>query len=114
VLYLSPEQVLGTAPRPASDVFSLASVVVYAVRGSGPFDGTDTSPLTVARRILGAPPDLRGVGLDLTEILAPCFEKLTEHRCSADSLVDRLIRTEIADAPWPTMHHDLWMRNFSI
>jgi serine/threonine protein kinase len=113
--YLAPEQVLGREPDSACDVFSLASVVVYAARGAGPFDGSDASPLAVARRILGVPPDQRGMPPELAERLAPCFEKLAERRCSAATLVDRLTDCpEIADAAWPTLYHDLWMREFSV
>jgi eukaryotic-like serine/threonine-protein kinase len=89
--------------------------VVYAARGAGPFDGSDASPLAVARRILGDPPDLRGTPPELAERLAPCFEKLAENRCSAATLVDRLADyPDIADAAWPTLYHDLWMREFAI
>jgi serine/threonine protein kinase len=112
--YLAPEQVLGQEPDAACDVFSLASLVVYAARGAGPFEGPDASPLVVARRILGALPDFRGTPPELAECLAPCFEKLAEHRCSAAALVDRLTDCpDIADAAWPTLYHDLWMREFS-
>jgi serine/threonine protein kinase len=113
--FLAPDQVLGQEPGSACDVFSLASVVVYAVRGAGPFGGPDASPLAVARRILGDPPDLRGTPSELAERLAPCFEKLAEHRCSAAALVDRLADcSDIAEAAWPTFYHDLWMREFAI
>jgi eukaryotic-like serine/threonine-protein kinase len=113
--YLAPEQVLGQEPGPVCDVFSLASVVVYAVRGTGPFEGPDGSPLAVARRILGDRPDLRGTPPELAERLALCFEKLAEHRLTAAGLVDRLAGCpDIADAAWPTFYHDLWMREFAI
>ena len=39
--YMSPEQVTGAAVGPASDVFSLGSLLVFAATGQGPFgDGT--------------------------------------------------------------------------
>jgi hypothetical protein len=51
---------------------------------------------------------------ELAEGLAPCFEKLAEHRCSAADLVDRLADlTNVVDAAWPSFYHDLWMREFS-
>jgi serine/threonine protein kinase len=113
--FLAPELVLGQEPDSACDVFSLASVVVFAARGAGPFDGPDASPLAVVRRILGAPPDLRGTPPELADRLAPCFEKLAEHRLTAAALVDRLADcSDIADAAWPTFYHDLWMREFAI
>jgi hypothetical protein len=83
-------------------------------RGAGPFAGSDDTPLAVARRILGAPPDLRDVPSELAEALTPCFEKLAEHRCSAADLVDRLADlTDVVGAAWPSFYHDLWMREFS-
>jgi eukaryotic-like serine/threonine-protein kinase len=113
--YLAPEQVLGEEPGLVCDVFALASVVVYAARGAGPFDGPDASPLAVARRILGDPPDLHGTPSELAERLVPCFEKLAEHRLTAAALVDRLTGCSyIADAAWPSFYHDLWMREFAI
>jgi serine/threonine protein kinase len=112
--YLAPEQVLGQEPDAACDVFSLASLVVFAAQGAGPFAGSDDTPLAVARRILGAPPDVRDVPSELAEGLAPCFEKLAEHRCSAADLVDRLADlTDVVGAAWPSFYHDLWMREFS-
>ena len=44
--YMSPEQAIGQSVGPPSDVFSLASVLVFAATGRGPYgDGTQAELL---------------------------------------------------------------------
>src|SRR5229473_168331 len=43
--FMSPEQAEGLTVGPASDIFSLAGVVIYAARGEGPFGSGDTAAL---------------------------------------------------------------------
>jgi len=54
--FMSPEQVEGATPSTASDVFSLASLLVWAATGTGPFG--EGSPVTLLRRIRTAEPAL--------------------------------------------------------
>jgi serine/threonine protein kinase len=111
--FLSPEQALGDPAAAASDVFALASLVVYGARGVSPFEG-GASALAVVRKVLGDPPDLSGIASYLADCLVPCFEKVPENRCSASELVDRLAaHPEIGDSAWPTVYHDVWMGEFA-
>ncbi|MEU7279594.1 serine/threonine-protein kinase [Streptomyces sp. NPDC045431] len=69
--FLTPEQVRGAAPGPASDIFVLGMLLVYAATGRGPFpDGGDP-----ARGVADAPPDLGAVPPRLRPLLARCLEK---------------------------------------
>src|SRR5215510_7843302 len=43
--FMSPEQAEGQVVGPASDIFSLAGVLIYAARGEGPFGSGDTAAL---------------------------------------------------------------------
>jgi DNA-binding beta-propeller fold protein YncE len=72
--YMSPEQVRGDPVMPASDVFSLGSVLAFAATGRAPF-GAD-SPAAIIFRIAGRPPDLAGVtDPGLRELIAGCLAK---------------------------------------
>ena len=54
--FMSPEQAKGDPVGPASDVFSLGSLLVFASAGSGPFGMG--SPVTIMDRIVHGRPDL--------------------------------------------------------
>ncbi|WP_282794748.1 serine/threonine-protein kinase [Streptomyces sp. CC224B] len=95
--YMSPEQL--TAPRdvgPASDVFSLGSVLVHAATGRGPFD--DASPYETATRVVKEDPDLTGVPDALRPFVARCLAKRPEDRPTPDALL-ALLRGEPLPPP---------------
>jgi hypothetical protein len=69
--YLSPEQLYGQPVTPASDVFALGVLLVYATAGHLPFPGT--TDVAVARRMDRAP-DLSGVPGPLRGVLRRCLE----------------------------------------
>ncbi|MFE1958878.1 protein kinase [Streptomyces sp. NPDC059479] len=72
--FMSPEQFQD--PRsagPASDVFSLAALLVYAATGRGPFDAD--SPYLTAHRVMNEDPVLDEVEQPLREIVARCLAK---------------------------------------
>jgi serine/threonine protein kinase len=74
VAYMSPEQVRGDPVPPASDVFSLGSVLAFAATGRPPF-GSDTAA-TVMFRIVNLPPDLAGLDDDgLRSLIEACLAK---------------------------------------
>ena len=59
--YMSPEQVQGLETGPASDVFSLGSVLAFAATGAAPFSGAPGTPsASVMFRIVHGEPDLGG------------------------------------------------------
>jgi Protein kinase domain len=71
--YMSPEQAEGKPAGPASDMFALGCVMVYAATGAGPF-GTGTVA-AVLYRVVHGEAALDGVPPALREIVAGCLAK---------------------------------------
>ncbi|MFC8517690.1 serine/threonine-protein kinase [Streptomyces sp. NPDC057257] len=72
--FMSPEQL--ASPRdvtPASDVFSLGSLLVFAAVGTSPFDA-DT-PYMTGYQVMYEPPDLDGVPVELVDAVRRCLDK---------------------------------------
>ncbi|KOV63548.1 protein kinase domain-containing protein [Streptomyces sp. MMG1121] len=72
--FMSPEQL--ASPRdvtPASDVFSLGSLLVFAAVGTGPFDAD--SPYITGYQVVYGRPDLSGVPAALLGIVERCLDK---------------------------------------
>lgn len=89
--FMSPEQL--RSPREvtaASDVFSLGSLLVYAVSGVGPFDA-DT-PYMAGYQVMYEPPVLEGVPEPLRGIAERCLDKNPAARPGVAEL-HRLLRT---------------------
>ncbi|NGO80626.1 PQQ-binding-like beta-propeller repeat protein [Streptomyces sp. YC504] len=89
--FMSPEQL--SDPRStgtASDVFSLAALLVYAVRGKGPFDAD--SPYLTAYRVVNEMPELDGVPQPLREVVAGCLAKEPGERPALDVVAHELRR----------------------
>ena len=88
VPFMSPEQAEGLDIGPASDVFALGAVIVYAVTGSPPFgDGTDAS---VLYRIVHGRPSLAGVPSGLLEIVSACLVKEPAARPGLPALIEMI------------------------
>ncbi|MFA1547833.1 protein kinase domain-containing protein [Actinomadura chokoriensis] len=96
--YMSPEQVLGDAPGPSGDVFSLGCVLAYAATGAGPFDATSIP--AIVHRLLHEEPDLSGLPGDLSNMIAACLAKDPERRPPLDALITAPKSIE-APAPRP-------------
>ncbi|MGM9349782.1 bifunctional serine/threonine protein kinase/MFS transporter [Streptomyces salinarius] len=76
--FMSPEQIRGREAGPASDIFCLAAVLVYAATGRGPFgEGTAES---VLYRVVHEEPDVSGVPTDLAPLLSAGLAKDPEDR----------------------------------
>ncbi|MEU3842586.1 PQQ-binding-like beta-propeller repeat protein [Streptomyces sp. NPDC028635] len=83
--FMSPEQLTDArSVGPASDVFSLGALLVFAVTGRGPFD-TD-SPYLTAYRVLHEEPELGAVPRPLRDLLARCLAKEPADRPALDVL----------------------------
>jgi outer membrane protein assembly factor BamB len=99
--FMSPEQIAGEDVGPASDVFSLGSVLTYAATGRSPFG--DHPPLVLMMRISGHEPDLDGVPDVLRGPVAACLAKRPEERPTAAEL-SGLLGTVI-DGPVRMVEH---------
>ncbi len=97
VAFMSPEQVEGKPVGPASDLFSLASTVVWTVTRKSPFSGT--SRMATMYAICTAEPDLAGVPADLAMILRQCLEKEPEKRPTAAQLAEVTYKSHPFDCP---------------
>jgi outer membrane protein assembly factor BamB len=83
--FMSPEQLTDARTvGPASDVFSLGALLVYATTGRGPFDAD--SPYLTAYRVVHDEPVLDGVGEPLRGILKRCLAKVAADRPELDEL----------------------------
>ncbi|MGW7243411.1 serine/threonine-protein kinase [Streptomyces sp. NPDC054804] len=72
--FMSPEQL--ASPRdvtPASDVFSLGSLLVFAAVGTGPFDAD--SPYITGYQVVHGTPDLAGVPEAFLGLVERCLDK---------------------------------------
>ncbi|MFJ8741382.1 FKBP-type peptidyl-prolyl cis-trans isomerase [Embleya sp. NPDC127516] len=91
--FMSPEQCGGLAIGPASDVFSLGAVLVFAARGEGPF-GTGPTP-ALLYRVVHNPPALDGVPPALLPLLSACLAKSPEDRPTAAEVLTELAVTTV-------------------
>ncbi|MFE1551576.1 protein kinase [Streptomyces sp. NPDC058718] len=84
--FMSPEQ-LSTPHRvtPASDVFSLGAVLVYATTGRGPFDAG--SPYMTAYNVVHEPPEVARLSGTVREIVQWCLAKEPGERPGPEDLL---------------------------
>lgn len=94
--YLSPEQALGAAVGPASDVYSLGLVMLEAMTGERAFPGTGIEALAARLHRSPAIPD--SVPPAWRDILVDCVAREASDRPTADELVRRLRRLGRASA----------------
>jgi serine/threonine protein kinase len=88
--FISPEQAMGRAVLPASDVFSLGAVLAYAASGTEPFGYGVTQALMY--RVVHEPPDLSLVPARLRRLVGSCLAKEPGHRPTMIQLLDQLAR----------------------
>ncbi|MDL4770607.1 MULTISPECIES: serine/threonine-protein kinase [Thermomonosporaceae] len=84
--YMSPEQALGDAVTPQSDVFSLGATLVCAATGAAPF-GTDHK---VRGRIVHGEPDLSRLPDPLRGLVTRCLLKEPQERPSPEQVLTAL------------------------
>ncbi|MGW4232748.1 bifunctional serine/threonine-protein kinase/ABC transporter substrate-binding protein [Streptomyces sp. NPDC004980] len=90
--FLSPEQASGggTAPGPASDVFSLGCLLAYAATGRPPYGSGAVDALLY--RTVHDEPDLDGIDdAELRALLADCLVKNPADRPTARQLDERIV-----------------------
>ena len=86
--YMSPEQAEGGVAGSASDVFSLGSVLAFAVTGREPF-GSGSGP-SVLYRVVHSQPDAGGIPEPLRSLVARCLAKDPALRPAAGQVVAEL------------------------
>ncbi len=106
--FMSPEQALGKDLTPASDIFSLGSVLVYACTGRGPFQGPNT-PRTLHNVIHGEPV-LGTLPERLHDIVPACLAKDPAARPTPERLLAAIGEVAPSARPWPAAVHDLIAR----
>jgi len=90
--FMSPEQAEGTTTGPASDVFSLGSVLCFAATGHPPFgSGSD---LSVMYRVATAPPRLGAIAEPLCTLISSCLQKDPALRPAIPQLTSSLAAQE--------------------
>ncbi|MFB7025211.1 MULTISPECIES: serine/threonine-protein kinase [unclassified Streptomyces] len=94
--FMSPEQVRGERLTPASDVFCLGSVLVYAATGRAPFGTADSGVHATMFRIAHDEPDLTDLPPELSGLVRACLAKDPAARPSTGELVGTLPVTD----PW--------------
>ncbi|MFJ7585887.1 serine/threonine-protein kinase [Streptomyces sp. NPDC097617] len=97
--FMSPEQAESKALTPASDVFSLGSVLVMAFTGSSPFAGTST--LRTLYDVVHSEPDLSAVPAGLRGIVERCLAKDPAARPTPAQLLELLGPVAPASREWP-------------
>ncbi|WP_369147330.1 serine/threonine-protein kinase [Streptomyces sp. R44] len=83
--YMAPEQALGLAVTPATDVFALGALAAYVAGGALPFG---TGPESAALyRVVHEPADLSHVPAELHALLERCLAKHPEERPAPAELI---------------------------
>ncbi|MET9883718.1 serine/threonine-protein kinase [Streptomyces sp. NPDC006430] len=105
--FMSPEQAEGKELTPASDVFSLGSVLVLAATGRGPFAAGST--LQTLYDLVHTEPELSAVPAGLRTVVAACLAKDPLARPTPEGILELLgTVTPAADngsRPWPAAVH---------
>ncbi|WP_329589296.1 PQQ-binding-like beta-propeller repeat protein [Streptomyces sp. NBC_01362] len=86
--YLTPEQVAGEEPGPASDLFVLGLLLAYAATGTTPL--ADGPAAEGAERIARTAPELGAVPEELRDLVARCLAKAPADRPSAGTVAAEL------------------------
>ncbi|MFG2482662.1 serine/threonine-protein kinase [Streptomyces virginiae] len=97
--FMSPEQAESKPLTPASDVFSLGSMLVMAFTGSSPFAGTST--LRTLYDVVHSTPDLSAVPVGLRGIVERCLAKDPAARPTPAQLLELLGPVAPAGRQWP-------------
>ena len=95
--YLSPEQVRGELPGPATDVYALALILAEAVTGAAPFDASTVEGSVQARLASPLPPHPELGTLDMVLAQATVPDPL--QRLDAAGMASRLGAATLDEAP---------------
>ena len=92
--YMSPEQAQGHAVGPASDIFSLGSVLAFAAAGAPPFGGGEM--FAVGFRVVHGEPDLTRVPAPLRPVIDACLAKDPDARPGLGQLMHTVAASSAA------------------
>ncbi|MDE3721352.1 serine/threonine protein kinase [Nocardiopsis sp. N85] len=96
--YMSPEQTDGSRVGPASDVFSLGTVLAYAATGTGPFSGTTMAE--TLRRLISPPPDPGDIDPHIRDLITHCWNHDPAQRPTPEQILTRFEHHGLESA-WP-------------
>ncbi|WP_093896764.1 MDR family MFS transporter [Streptomyces sp. Ncost-T10-10d] len=96
--FMSPEQVRGLELTPASDVFCLGAVLVYAATGRLLFGATETGLNAHLFRIAEEEADLTGVPESLVDLVRACLHKDPAQRPTPADVAARTVTDQ--DGEW--------------
>ncbi|GAA0417913.1 serine/threonine-protein kinase [Streptomyces luteireticuli] len=88
--FMAPEQALGQLATPATDVFALGALAVYAAGGTPPFG--DCPESVALYRAVHEAPDLARVPLELHGLLGQCLAKDPAARPTTGALIEAVRR----------------------
>jgi hypothetical protein len=97
--FMSPEQAEGFTVGPASDIFSLASVLVFAARGEGPFGIGETTALLY--RVVHGKPNMDKMPDDLRPLIRRSLARDAKRRPTAAEFLAELAAVYPAAAELP-------------
>ncbi|MFF5767024.1 protein kinase [Streptomyces tanashiensis] len=103
--FMSPEQAEGRELTPASDVFSLGTVLVHACTGQSPFAGP-AAPQTLYN-VVHTEPDLASLPDGLRGLVARCLAKNPCQRPTPAEILESLGPIAPSARPWPAAVHAL-------
>ena len=90
--WLSPEQIDGISLTPATDIFSVGSVLAFAATGESPWGNQSTTTSAVFNRILNKPPNLETLPEVQAKFIEDLLQKLPRDRPSAKQALATLKR----------------------
>lgn len=82
---MAPEHIRGAA-GPASDVFALGAVMMFAATGRAPFEGPSAGD--VLAQTLYQPPNLNGLPGELADVVGRCLTKEPEARPTLSQMLE--------------------------
>ena len=109
--FMSPEQGMGEVAGPPSDVFSLGSVLAYAVTGQAPFKADQV--FDELRWVINGDPDLSGVPAQIRPLIARCLAKDPALRPSIDQIMAEL-SVQLPEANWPPVQFGKVIPNYDL
>ena len=86
--FMSPEQAEGLPVGPASDMFSLAGVLIFAARGQGPFGTGDMAALLY--RVVHGTPSLNQIPDKIRPLVSRCLSRDASLRPTASEFLAEL------------------------